>query len=252
MNKNYYNNKNILIIGASFGIGESLCEDLAKKGANLIITARSTDKINKLSQKLAGSHLAVTCDITNNQELSKLAQIISKKYQKIDIIIFCAGIYEPMNLENFNVNKAQEILQVNLTSFVNFIDKFLTLFKAQKIAHLAVISSVAGYFGMPNSLAYGAAKAGLSNLTESLFYELSKYKVKVQLINPGFVKTRLTAKNNFAMPNIISSQKAAKIILNNLPKNNFEIKFPLLFIIIMKYLSMLPYKLRFLLLKYVK
>jgi len=252
MNKNYYNDKNILVIGASFGIGESLCEKLAKKGANLIITARSTDKINKLAKKLPGNHLAVNCDITNNQELSKLAEIIGKKYHKIDIIIFCAGIYEPMNLENFNANKAQEILQVNLTSFINFIDNFLILFKAQKIAHLAVISSVAGYFGMPNSLAYGAAKAGLSNLTESLFYELSKYKVKVQLINPGFVKTRLTAKNNFAMPNIISSQKAAKIILNNLPKNNFEIKFPLLFIIIMKYLSMLPYKLRFLLLKYVK
>ena len=86
----------------------------------------------------------------------------------------------------------------------------------------------------------------------NLMEKLSKYKVKVQLINPGFVKTRLTAKNNFAMPNIISSQKASKIILNNLPKNHFEIKFPLLFIIIMKYLSMLPYKLRFLLLKYVK
>ena len=102
---------------------------------------------------------------------------------------------------------------------------------------------------MPNSLAYGASKAGLSHLTESLFYELKKYQTKVQLINPGFVETRLTAKNNFKMPWIISRQKTANIILRKLPKKQFEISFPWIFVCILKLLQKLPYKLRLLLFK---
>jgi short-subunit dehydrogenase len=152
-----------------------------------------------------------------------------------------------MNLENFNLKIARNILDVNFNSFFVFLDVFLNDFKNQKIKHLAVISSVAGYFGMPNSLAYGASKAGLSHLTESLFYELKKYKIKVQLINPGFVETRLTAKNNFKMPWIISSNRAAKIIIKKLPKKQFEIAFPFIFVFILKLLQIISYKIRFIL-----
>ena len=251
-NSKYYQNKNILILGASYGIGEELCKEFAKHQANLAIAARSQDKINELKKNLPGNHLAIKCDVSKKSDLKNLSKILQGKWQKIDIIIFCVGTYQPMNIENFNLGKTQEIININLNSFFNFLDAFLPDFKNKNISHLAVISSVAGYFGMPNSLAYGSSKAALSNLCESLFYELKKYQTKVQLINPGFVKTRLTNQNNFKMPGIISPNKAAKIILTKLPKNIFEIKFPFFFTQLMRFLSILPYKIRLFLFKNVK
>ncbi|MFT5703752.1 MAG: short-subunit dehydrogenase [Rickettsiales bacterium] len=250
MSKNhYYNNKNILIIGGSFGIGEELCREFSNLGANLAISARSKDKIEDLCKKLPGNHLPIACDVSIKKDLEKLSAILDKEWGKIDLIIFCVGAYKPMNLDNFELSKSQEIIDINLNSFFNFLNSFLPYFKQEKISHLAIISSVAGYFGMPNSLAYGASKAALSNLSESLFYELKKYQTKVQLINPGFVKTRLTDQNNFKMPGIIEPGKAAKIIIKNLSKNKFEIKFPFFFASTMRILSILPYKFRFFLFK---
>lgn len=246
---NYYNNKNILIIGGSFGIGEELCKELSNLESNLTIVARSQDKIDYLRKTLKGNHLSFSCDISKKNDLDKFYTNLNKKWKKIDIIIFCVGTYYPMNFDNFDLKKAKNIIDINLNSFLNFIDSFSSYFKESKISHLAIISSVAGYSGMPNSLAYGASKAALSNLSESLFYELKKYKTKVQLINPGFVKTRLTNKNDFKMPGIISANKAAKLIIKKLPKNIFEIKFPFIFAFVMKVLSILPYKIKFFLFK---
>ena len=252
MQLNHYNNKNILVIGASFGIGAEIVTQLDKYGANLAMVARSLDKMQQLQQNLSKNHIAVKCDITDHKDLIKLRSAIYQKWHKIDIIIFCAGTYQPMNVENFDLDIAQNIIKVNFTSFINFFDVFSADFKNKKISHLAIISSIAGYFGMNNSLAYGASKAALSHFAESLFLELKKYGVKTQLINPGFVKTRLTDQNNFNMPFIISSKKAAQIIIKQLPKNQFEIKFPMIFTYIMKFIAILPYKLKFFLLKYVK
>jgi short-subunit dehydrogenase len=251
-NGNYYNNKNILVIGGSFGIGEELCKELSDLGASLAIVARSKDKIDSLCSTINGNHLSIASDVSKKSDLDKLSTTLSKKWKKIDIIIFCVGAYQPMNIDNFDLQTAENIININLNSFLNFIASFLPSLKKKKIAHLAIISSVAGYFGMPNSLAYGASKAALSNLSESLFYELKQYETKVQLINPGFVKTRLTDQNDFKMPGIISANKAAKIIIKQLPKNRFEIKFPFVFTSLMRILSILPYKVRFFLLKNAK
>jgi short-subunit dehydrogenase len=249
MTNNYYNNKNILVVGGSFGIGEELCLELSKLNSNLAIVARSKDKIDNLKKTLEGDHLSIECDVSSKKDLDRLSAILDKKWKKIDIIIFCVGAYQPMNIDNFDLKKAENIIDINLGGFLNFVNSFLISFKQKKIGHLVIVSSVAGYFGMPNSLAYGASKAALSNLSESLFYELRKYDTKVQLINPGFVKTRLTNQNDFKMPGIISANKAAKIIIKQLPKNKFEIKFPFAFTSIMRIISVLPYKIRFLLFK---
>ena len=249
MPNSYYHNKNILVVEGSFGIGEQLCIELSRLESNLIITARSKDRIDNLCNNLYGKHLSIACNVSKKHHLNKLYTNISKIWDQIDIIIFCVGTYQPMNIDNFNLIKIKEIIDINLNSIFNFIDSFLPYLKKKKIKHLAIISSLAGYFGMPNSLAYGASKAALSNLSESLFYELRKYDTKLQLINPGFVKTRLTDKNNFIMPSIISANKAAKLIIKGLPKNKFEIRFPFIFSYIMKILSILPYKIRFLLFK---
>ena len=250
--KSNYHNKNILVIGGSFGIGEELCKELSNLGANLAIVARSKDKIETLSQSLQGTHLPIACDISKKSDLNDLRENLTQEWAHIDVILFCVGTYKPMNLENFDLAIAKNIIDINFTSFLEFIDAFMPLFKHKKISHLAIISSVAGYFGMPNSLAYGASKAALINLSESLFYEMKKYDTKVQLINPGFVKTRLTDQNDFTMPGIISANKAANIIIKKLPTNVFEIKFPFAFASVMRLLFVIPYKLRFFLFRNAK
>lgn len=249
-----YKNKNILIIGASFGIGAELATQLVKEEANLALIARSQEKLDEIIKEIDGkNHISLPCDVTDISELEKSAKELSDKFFQIDLIIFCVGVYEPMNLENFDLKKTKNILNVNLGSFLNVIHAFLPQIKDRKIKHFAVVSSVAGYFGMPNSLAYGASKAGLSNLTESLFYELKKYNIKTQLINPGFVKTRLTDKNEFKMPGIISADKAASTIIKGLKSNKFEIAFPFVFASIMGSLKAFPHKIRqFLLLRVVR
>ncbi len=239
---NFYQNKNILIIGASFGIGEELYNQFDQIGANLCICARNLEKINDLVKNK--NHLAVALDVTKQDEFDQVIRVLKDRWQKIDLIIFCAGIYSPMNLDNFNPELARLIFETNFTGFFNLITKILPQIKDNKISHIAVISSVAGYFGMPNSLLYGASKAGLSNLVESLYFELKKYQTKITLINPGFVKTRLTNQNNFSMPFITTTKKIASHIIKQLPKDKFEIYFPRSFAIIMKLLNLMPFALR--------
>lgn len=213
VNQSNYSGKNIIVLGGSSGIGESLCYELADRGANLIIVARSGDKIRKIAKTAKGDHKAIVADLSLRSDIEKLHKSISKLYKKINLVIFSVGTYEPMNIKNFDLDVATSIMNVNFTSFLFFFEVFRPGFIKKQIKHLAVISSVAGYFGMPNSMAYGASKACLSNFVESLYYELKPYNIKVQLINPGFVKTRLTDKNKFQMPGIISSEKAAEIIV---------------------------------------
>lgn len=244
----YFKQKNILIIGASYGIGEALASNLANLGANLFLSARSKDKIEELSRSLDGNHFTQICDVTKKEQVIELLKIVKANFKKIDIIIFAAGIYEPMSLENYDQNKAHNILNVNFSSMLNFLDFFRQEAKENNLSQISIISSSAAYFGMPNSLIYGASKAALSHLTESLYHELINFNVKVQLINPGFVKTRLTDKNDFNMPNLITADQAAKIIIKALTKTKFEISFPYLFILMMKLFKFLPFEFRALLL----
>lgn len=245
MTANFLKNKNIWIIGGTSGIGLKIALQSAKSAKNVIVSGRS----NLISEE-KNIHF-IRCDATKIDEIETSIHQIEKDFKTIDLIIFGAGIYEPMGLSNFNLQKSKEILEVNFSSFLNLVKNLPHLKSQLKLQQLAVISSMAGYFGMPNSMVYGASKAAISNLTESLFYEL-KNQIKVQLINPGFVQTRLTEKNNFKMPFLISDDKAAEIILKNLAKNNFEISFPAQFSIIMRLFRILPYQLRTKLLKKIK
>ncbi len=246
-----YKDKNIWIIGASFGIGEELYRQLNQAGANLIISARDLKKLQEIIIENK-NHLALPMDVTDESSVNSAVEKLTQSFSKIDLIIFCAGIYQPMNIDNFDLKKAKEISKTNYVGMLNLLAAFLPMIKQKKLIHLAIISSVASYFGMNNSLSYGASKAALSNLAMSLYLELKKYDIKVQLINPGFVKTRLTDQNNFKMPLMITAKKAAQIIIKELPSNKFEIFFPKIFVWIMKIIGLLPYKIQLKVLSQVK
>lgn len=235
----FYAGKTIWVIGGTSGIGLSVAENLLKHiNCTVIASGRDVTKIASIE------HLVkIPLDVCECKSFDLAIGQILEKFQRVDIILFCAGTYEPMGLENFNAKSAAKILQTNLGSMVNFIDVIIPKIIG-KCSLIGIISSVAGYFGMPNSLFYGASKAGLSNLTESLYVELKKHNINVKLINPGFVKTPMTDKNSFKMPFITSSERAAEIIVNKLSKRGFEISFPLLFVAILKFIRLLPFHLR--------
>lgn len=240
-------NKYVWIIGASFGIGKDLVKQFQKQGAIIILSARSKEELEKIKNK---KDIILNLDVTDYSSFLKAWSFLNEKNIRPDFIIYAAGTYEPMPISKFDLDSANKILQVNLTGAFNLTALIKSDLAELKGLNLVFIASLAGYFGMPNSGAYGASKAGLINFCETLKIELAKFSIKVRVINPGFVKSRLTAKNDFNMPFILESEKAAKIIYHKLVHSKkFAINFPFFFAFIFKILQKLPSSVRFLLLK---
>lgn len=242
------------IIGASYGIGESLSYKYYQQGYDVIISARSKDKLQKIKNNLQKSKslqkvTILDFDVCDYKKFSNACDIILKKFKKIDLAFYAPAIYKPENIYKFDINYSHQILSVNLGGCLNFLNIITPIMKRQKYGHIALIASVAGYCGLPNSLTYGATKAAIINLAEGIYNQLKANNINLSLINPGFVATRLTKKNKFYMPLIISSSQAANIIYSNINKNKFEITFPKRFTIIIKILKLLPYKIFFYLTK---
>jgi short-subunit dehydrogenase len=236
-------------IGASSGIGEALAKELASRGETVCISARNADALHTLHSSLSGSgHVVLPLDVSDRQAVAQAAHVLSGKFPRIDRVIFMAGLYTPMAFGSIDLAEAERIIAVNLTSPLYVIETMLPLLLAQGGGQIALCASVAGYRGLPKSQPYGATKAGLINLAESLASEVPK-QIDVRVINPGFVESRLTDKNDFKMPMRISPEKAAKAIADGLNRSGFEIHFPKAFTRIMKLLSYLPNSLYFALMR---
>jgi len=231
------------VIGASTGIGRALSKKLAQEGYVLALSARTDGTLSTLGNEIEGSgaqSLCAPCDVTDLTSLQEAKEKILRKFKKIDLMIFAAGIYTPMSLKNYNHQQSLETLHVNLTGAFNVFYTLKDEALSEKTCHLVWVSSVAGYRGLPNSGAYGVSKAALINFAEIQRVELEQYNTKVQVVNPGFVKTRLTDKNDFPMPSLLTSEQAANYIYKGLLKKGFEINFPPLFAFAMKTLRLMP------------
>lgn len=228
------------IIGASSGIGEALAKELANRGETVCVSARSKEALAALVSSLNGTgHIVLPLDVSSREEVLHAVQSLRVKFPRIDRVIFMAGIYTPMSFGSIDLDEAERIIKVNLTSPFYVVEAVLPVLIAQGGGQIALCASVAGYRGLPKSQPYGATKAGLINLAESLAAEVPK-QIDVRVINPGFVESRLTNKNNFKMPMRISSHQAAKAIVKGLDSSGFEIHFPKTFTRMMKLLSVLP------------
>ncbi len=242
--KSLFYHKNIWIIGASDGIGKAVAIALSNLGANLVISARSHDKLLETNRGLKNQAVVVAFDVSQREAFSVAAHSIFAT-QEINSILYFPGVYEPVALCQLNNEIIDSSIDVNLRSVFTLLQCTLPYLKEHSTCQLAVAASVAGYQGLPNAQPYSATKAAVINLIESLKSEYPMYNIK--LINPGFVKTKLTDKNNFDMPALISTERAAKYILAGLLQNNFEIHFPKKFTYILKVIRMMPYKYYFLL-----
>ncbi len=243
--------KTCWIIGASHGIGEALAKSYYDQGFNLAISARSIEKLEKIKEEFSSSRkkpreiFVTKVDVVDVGSLIKARDKIVKNFGKIDLVIFCSALYQPTSAINFDLIIAKQVVEVNLNGFLNLLHVITPQMLKQKGGQIGVIASVAGYFGLPKSFAYGASKAALINLCEGIYPEMLKQGIVISVINPGFVKTRLTDKNSFKMPFIISSKRAAEEIVRGLQKKQFEIHFPKKFTLLLKTLRLLPYRLFF-------
>ena len=227
-NENEYNTKSI----------KSLLKDYKNQNKSLDILVNSGWSGNKNSfESISFTDWENDIDIS----LNSVFKTIVEKYNKVDICFFSTAIYEPEKEKDFDLQNIIDVTNVNYIGTINCIKAVEKYYKEKRQGVISIVSSTAGYRGLPNSTAYGPAKAALINLAESLYLDFQRYDVRVCLVSPGFIKTRLTDKNTFKMPFLKTTQYAAEQIYDGLiNKNSFEIAFPRSLFLILKFFKILP------------
>jgi NAD(P)-dependent dehydrogenase (short-subunit alcohol dehydrogenase family) len=232
------------VTGASSGIGKALALALAGDGFTVYATARSEEALDELAGQSAGLRgriVAAPGDVTDTATMAGIAERIDADGNGLALAVFNAGVYLPVFGETLKVEDFDKTFAVNLSGVVNGLVPAIARMKVRGRGQVAIVSSVTGYGGMPTSAAYGATKAALINMAESLKFDLDKFGVRIQVINPGFVDTPATADNAFEMPALVQPEVAAKRIARGLKSASFEITFPRRFTYVLKALQFLPY-----------
>jgi NAD(P)-dependent dehydrogenase (short-subunit alcohol dehydrogenase family) len=241
---NSWKGRVVWLVGASTGIGRATAARLHNAGARVVVSARSRELLDSFAAQHPGS-LALTLDATDRTAMKQAAAQIVERHGRIDLVVYCAGTYRAMRAPQFDYDLAERHVQVNYLGALVMLEavmpQMLAQAKAGEAGHISLISSVAGYRGLPQSLAYGPTKAALINLAETLHLDLSPLGLGVSVINPGFVETPLTAQNEFRMPALITPEDAAKAIIEGWQDGDFEIHFPKRFTLWLKGLRHLGY-----------
>lgn len=241
-----WSKKRVWIVGASTGIGAALADALHSRQAKVAISARSADKLNAMVTRFGASRaISLPLDITKVETIKAAEQELVEAWGGYDLVVFMAGDYNAMRAWEIDLDVAKKMIDVNWGGFMNGLSVVIPRFLQAKSGGIALVSSVAGYRGLPKSLIYGPTKAALINLAETMYIDLKEKGLDVYLICPGFVKTPMTDKNDFEMPSLITPEAAALEIINGFEKGEFEIHFPKRFTNMLKILRHLPYSLYF-------
>jgi NAD(P)-dependent dehydrogenase (short-subunit alcohol dehydrogenase family) len=253
-----YRGRRVWVIGASYGIGAAIAGELLRRGARVALSARK----RSLLQEVADGHrnaLLAPLDVTDVASVHAAARKIEQAWGGFDLALVVAGTHVEMHARlgdvagrhdgeadaaRWDLATARQLLDVNLHGVLNCVDAILPVLLRQGSGGIGIVSSVAGYVGLPSALIYGASKAALINFTESLYGDLRPRGIGVYLINPGFVDTPLTKKNRFAMPALMKADDAARVTLDEIAAGRFEIHFPKRFTRWLKLLRVLPYRLQ--------
>ena len=228
----------VWLIGASSGIGAATARALQQRGARLALSSRDAVALRAVAGPDA---LVAVADVTDRDSLRRAFDQVTASLGGVDIAILNAGTHRPLRAWELDAEAAERLVRVNLVGAMNAAALLIPAFMARGQGRLALTASVAGYGGLPTALVYGATKAALINFAETLYLDLAPRGIAVHLINPGFVKTPLTDRNEFPMPALISSEEAASEILAGMERGEFEIHFPRRFTRLMKLLRLLPY-----------
>ena len=237
--------KTIWITGGSTGIGKALAIKFANKGWNVAVSARRVELLNDLSTNYENIS-SFPLDVTDKAKCIEIFNQIKTKFENIDICFFSTGTWNPKKEKEIDVEQMEDVFKVNFFGTVNSIKAVEQYYRERKNGIITIVSSIAGYRGLPNSTGYGPSKSALNNLAESLYFDFKRYNVRVCLVSPGFIKTPMTDKNDFKMPFLKTPEFAADQIYDGLiNKNVFEIHFPKALTLTLKLFSFLPSKLYF-------
>ncbi|MEY3445296.1 MAG: hypothetical protein RIR45_51 [Pseudomonadota bacterium] len=230
--------KTVWIVGASTGIGRATAAALHRQGARVIVSARKADALDAFVQEHPGSQ-SLVLDATNHKAVQAAAAALAAQ-GSLDCVVYCAGHYQAMRAEAMDLHDMLRHVDVNYHGALYLLDAVLPTLLAQGGGHFSLVGSVAGYRGLPQSLAYGPTKAALINLAETLYLDLHGKGIGVSIINPGFVQTPLTAGNTFDMPALLTPEQAATAIVAGWARGAFEVHFPKRFTLWLKLLRVLP------------
>jgi NAD(P)-dependent dehydrogenase (short-subunit alcohol dehydrogenase family) len=233
----------VWLVGASTGIGCALAAQLHALGATVIVSARKANALQSFANRHPGS-LALPLDVTDAAAVQSAAQQVLAS-GPLDLVCYCAGHYRAMRATAMDLPDLLRHHEVNTVGALHVLAAITPALLARGQGHISLVSSVAGFRGLPQSLAYGPTKAALINLAETLYLDLQPHGLGVSVINPGFVETPLTAQNDFRMPALISPEQAAQAIVQGWANGEFDIHFPKRFTLWLKLLRLLPYRLYF-------
>ena len=241
--------KTIWITGGSTGIGKALAIRFANEGWNVAISARRENLLKELSDRFENIS-PFPLDVTDKENCKNIFNQVKEKLGDIDICFFSTGTWDPKKEKDIDVEQIENVFKINFFGTVNSIKAVEEYYKNRNEGTIAIVSSIAGYRGLPNSTGYGPSKSALNNLAESLYFDFGRHNVRVCLVSPGFIKTPMTDKNDFKMPFLKTPEFAADKIYEGLVnKKSFEIHFPKELTLTLKFFSILPYKLYFYLVK---
>ncbi len=234
----------VWVTGGSAGIGKAIVEAYAQEGAVVAATARPSERLDGLAQAHENV-LAFPADITDPAAIKAAVAAIEERLGPIDRAILNAGTHHPVHARDFTAADLRALMETNLMGTANCLEAIMPTMIGRGRGQIAVVSSIAGYTGLPTSAYYGASKAALFNLCESLKFDLDRAGVDLRVVAPGFVRTPLTDKNEFPMPFIMEPEAAAARVVKGLKGRQFEVTFPRRFSYLLKFFRCLPYWLYF-------
>jgi|694.fasta_scaffold10983_2 NAD(P)-dependent dehydrogenase (short-subunit alcohol dehydrogenase family) len=245
----------VWVVGASSGIGAELARTLHRRGARVALSARRLDALREVMANAPAPPVDaedptlppefIALDVNDAQAVAEACAGLQARWGGIDLVLWVAGIYTPMQAQNFDLPTANRMLQTNLIAVYNGLAAVLPMLLSQGKGGIALVSSVAGYSGLPQALVYGPTKAAMINLAESLYFDLRPAGVGIYLVSPGYVDTPATAGNQYTMPALISASQAASETLDGIAAGRFEVHYPKRFTRFLKFARLLPYRLYF-------
>jgi short-subunit dehydrogenase len=222
---NSWAGKRYWLVGASEGLGAALAHKMSAAGVHLVLSARSEDKLNALAAQLPGKSDVVPVDVSDANSVRAAADAAGE----IDGVVQIAGVYWPFGAKAWDADQATMMADINYTGAMRLMGAVVPKFVERDAGHIVLTGSLSGFRGLPGAAAYTSSKAGVMTLAESLYADLRKTNVRVQLVNPGFVKTRLTDKNDFNMPFIMEPDEAAREFFEHMNTDAFKRSFPTFF-----------------------
>ncbi|MCB6179464.1 SDR family NAD(P)-dependent oxidoreductase [Rhodobacter sp. Har01] len=217
--------KRYWLVGASEGLGLALAQRMGQAGAQLILSARSPEGLAKAAASIPGGAQTVPMDVADTASVRSAAAQVGE----VDGLVFLAGVYWPMRAQDWDADKAEAMLNVNATGCTRVVGAVLPQMVARNAGHIVITGSLSGFRGLPGAIGYAASKAATMVLAESLYADLRNTGITVQQANPGFIRTRLTAQNDFQMPFILEPEAAAQIMFDHMARGGFKRSFPTLF-----------------------